>query len=1221
MANARKMRDLIVGKHHNHLHGHLMLFFVMMMMTIIHQSQSFTFTPNSHRGISPRMIWSSTTTASSTMASDQTSTSSNLYEYEYTMDPILLRAIQKYPTQIGRMNLSATSKGLQVWKRCLSKGCIPVEDDFDNGEVWPERALYGELTLVMTQLQLPRFVQRHPDTASVILLSMLRMTFEFSQRVKEEEEYQDNEVTDLWDEEDSWYEEEMNIDAELDVNADSDMDVNVEAIIAAELSNSFFQQWNDVTNGVGILDQLFGYDHDLFSAQEDEDLTSSSPSSGFGVNDGIWSHTGWTYIPDLQNQISSMKELKVFVSQLGKRPSAEFADRTHLFSPRKLDPEGGLGAQFDPMQKESIQGLHLSNNISEMLPSEAMLLRSSSLRTLFLSKFSESKLVSYQRASWMDVPSIPQSAPYKQRMPSAKGGPILLCLDTSHSMSGMREQLSKAVVLSCVSMAHSQQRNVKLVSFSNERSVMVSDTLSSDAHGMKVLLEFLSNSFGGGTDVTGALNYVMNDREGMGSDMEIQDADVVLISDGELPNPPLSKEGMRKLDVWKSVKGVEIHGLLVGKRESEPMQKLCTQVHDFLVDYDNWGMGIIGPSSTSPMSRVGATSTSLQSKISQGGRGWGDARSSTLGHQRVMSMALKAKYSDESDYGGKSRKKKKNRRNKWDDDNDFEDDGYIAQQLYDNDEGNINDSYTESVEEWTDTIHSAAKQSILEEAWTSDILRSEQNSDDSCARHIPSLHEAIKTVSAGLIEREEEARLVLLSMLASEHILLLGVPGTGKSILGRRLSLLCGDGPFFQRLLTKFTTPEELFGPLSLQALEQDEYRRCTDGYLPKASIAFLDEIFKANSAILNTLLTILNERKFDNAGGQREDCPIRCVVGASNELPEGEELMALFDRFLIRKEVRPVSDEGVMTLLSMTNPGCNMVNDEGCDIGFVQDIDEIIGDLNTSADTVVMDRSICLLMRDLRTFLRDEHSIEISDRRLVKAAQLLRLSAASHGRSMVDAIDCILLQHCMWNSPEQKVIVREWLWDNLTPGDAASEGSIRLVLDTLRGEISETVRKTSGDVSGDHGARGVDLDVLKSFQDELHRLSAILRNNHSELSRHIEIFRQSDKFMWMDPDEGRSLRQLLLPKAEIALAEVERSLIDCRSLEMCLKSSWSPSQDDLLPNELRLSVIQDLWEEGYTPSVTFTEDEMSMTMRDAKKKYDLETFRKWKRAKKKAEK
>jgi hypothetical protein len=140
----------------------------------------------------------------------------------------------------------------------------------------------------------------------------------------------------------------------------------------------------------------------------------------------------------------------------------------------------------------------------------------------------------------------------------------------------------------------------------------------------------------------------------------------------------------------------------------------------------------------------------------------------------------------------------------------------------------------------------------------------------------------------------------------------------GKSELGRRLASISGGGAFFERLLTKYSNPEELFGPLSLTALEKDEYIRKTAGYLPTASVAFLDEIFKANSAILNSLLTILNERRFDN-GNERVAVPLLAVVAASNELPDSEELDALYDRFLFRRQVMPVSDGAIAELLTAT--------------------------------------------------------------------------------------------------------------------------------------------------------------------------------------------------------------------------------------------------------------------------------------------------------------
>ena len=230
-------------------------------------------------------------------------------------------------------------------------------------------------------------------------------------------------------------------------------------------------------------------------------------------------------------------------------------------------------------------------------------------------------------------------------------------------------------------------------------------------------------------------------------------------------------------------------------------------------------------------------------------------------------------------------------------------------------------SFNLAVQEAVNKIKDEVEVAIGTQQWSATELVQERNAKGSCWCYRDELKTAVDLVGEGLIEREEESRLVVLGMISEEHVLLLGMPGTGKSALGRRLSKLCG-GPFFQRLLTRFTTPEEIFGPLSLKALENDEYKRCTEGFMPTASVAFLDEIFKANSAILNTLLTILNERQFDNGAGGRQDCPIRCVVGASNEMPDSDELDALYDRFLLRKEVFQVSDDGLMQMLSMPTPG-----------------------------------------------------------------------------------------------------------------------------------------------------------------------------------------------------------------------------------------------------------------------------------------------------------
>ena len=444
---------------------------------------------------------------------------------------------------------------------------------------------------------------------------------------------------------------------------------------------------------------------------------------------------------------------------------------------------------------------------------------------------------------------------------------------------------------------------------------------------------------------------------------------------------------------------------------------------------------------------------------------------------------------------------------------------------------------------------------------------------------------------------------------------------TGKSVLGLRLAKLC-DGIFFQRLLTRFTTPEELFGPLSLKSLENDEYRRVTSGFLPTADIAFLDEIFKANSAILNTLLTILNERKYDN-GGKREECPIRCVVGASNELPDSDELVALYDRFLIRKEIVPVSDDGVMKLLSLSNPGessCELNDNENCAVPFVDNLDGIIESLSSACDSILMDDDACELMRDIRTFLRENHNIEISDRRLVKAARLLKISAASDGRKKVDTLDFLLLQHCFWNEPSQRLIIREWLWDNLTPSGRStnvSPNQMRFLLDNLRKEILITLKKTNGYIDDSFGVKQNEISTLEALREESKRIATIAVQRLDALARHMELVRRSDEFIWIQPDDASAMKQLLLPQAELLWPQVKQVAEDAKALEMAISTENSLT----LSNDHRADIIELLWEDGASSIRDFTEDELQLSRREAKSKYDSETLRAWKKAKKKYDK
>src|SRR5712664_131600 len=176
------------------------------------------------------------------------------------------------------------------------------------------------------------------------------------------------------------------------------------------------------------------------------------------------------------------------------------------------------------------------------------------------------------------------------------------------------------------------------------------------------------------------------------------------------------------------------------------------------------------------------------------------------------------------------------------------------------------------------------------------------------------LRSAVTAASRGLVDREPLVELVALSAVAREHLLVIGPPGTAKSVAVRRMARATG-GRYFEYLLGKFTEPNEIFGPVDLRKLREGTVETDVSGMLPEAEIAFLDEIFQGSTAILNTLLGILNEREF-RRGHTRMHCPLRVCVGASNALPEDESLAAFADRFLVRIFVEPVADPMLERLL-----------------------------------------------------------------------------------------------------------------------------------------------------------------------------------------------------------------------------------------------------------------------------------------------------------------
>mmetsp|Transcript_28689 Transcript_28689/g.43353 ORF Transcript_28689/g.43353 Transcript_28689/m.43353 type:complete len:316 (-) Transcript_28689:1577-2524(-) len=314
------------------------------------------------------------------------------------------------------------------------------------------------------------------------------------------------------------------------------------------------------------------------------------------------------------------------------------------------------------------------------------------------------------------------------------------------------------------------------------------------------------------------------------------------------------------------------------------------------------------------------------------------------------------------------------------------------------------------------------------------------------------------------------------------------------------------------------------------------------------------------------------------------------------------------------------------MQLLGMLNPGVSGCRTESsnseheCEIQFADGLDHVIQALAAAAESVTIRDDTCALFRDLRTFMKEELDVDVSDRRLTKAARLLKISAASNGRTSVDRIDCMLLQHIIWRFPEQRHAVREWLLDNITPftsNDGSSSEAIQfqLILDGLRREAMELVRKTGGDISGKGGARAVDVELIKALLNEVSNISSTLREMSDLLARHKELLKRATEHLWLAQDESLSLQQLLLPKTELVAKEVNKVLNDSLAIELALSSgSGSPSDN------VRLSVLE-LLQTNDEPEIYFTEAELKIGAKEAKVKYDKATFRKWKRARKKTEK